>query len=91
MRPDQKTKLSSVVDARSRLETSLPKGYFGNVVTKTNCICTAAELMEKPLSFVVKMVQDAIDRVNDDNIKSSTDYIELKKPKRSLTSTLIVS
>ena len=54
MRPDQKAKLLFGVDVRSKLDPPLPRGYFGNGLMVTCCICPAGELMEKPFSFAIE-------------------------------------
>ena len=91
MRPDQKTRLLFVVDVRSKLETPLPRGYFGNGIMLTSCVCTAGELNEKPLSFAVEVVQNAINIVTEDFIRSAVDYIEVNRPRVSFTATLLLT
>ncbi|KAE8680860.1 Omega-hydroxypalmitate O-feruloyl transferase [Hibiscus syriacus] len=63
MLPDQQTKLLFAVDGRPKFDPPLPKGYFGNGIVLTNSICGAGELLEKPLSHAVGLVQDAIKMV----------------------------
>ncbi|XP_059661244.1 omega-hydroxypalmitate O-feruloyl transferase-like [Cornus florida] len=91
MEPNQQTKLLFAVDGRSKFNPPLPKGYFGNGIVLTCCLCTAKELIEKPLSFAVELVQNAIKVVTDDFIRSTIDYFELTRARPSLTATLLVT
>ncbi|KAH9791846.1 Omega-hydroxypalmitate O-feruloyl transferase [Citrus sinensis] len=89
--PDQQTKLLFAVDGRSKFNPPLPKGYFGNGIVLTNSICQAGELTEKPLSFAVGQVQDAIKMVNDSYMRSAIDYFEVTRARPSLSSTLLIT
>ncbi|KAJ4953319.1 hypothetical protein NE237_030151 [Protea cynaroides] len=91
MKPQQQTKLIFAVDGRSKLNPSLPKGYFGNGFIFSCCICSAGELIEKPLSFAVHLVQDAIKLVNDNYIRSVIDYFEVTRSRPSLTATVLIT
>lgn len=91
MQPDQKIKLLFVVDGRSRFDPPLPKHYFGNGVALTCCRSTAGELTEKPLSFAVGLVQDAIRMVTDRYMKSAIDYLEVNGGNLSMNATLLIS
>ncbi|KAF7150286.1 hypothetical protein RHSIM_Rhsim02G0205500 [Rhododendron simsii] len=74
---DQKIKLLLVVDGRSRFDPPLPEHYFGNGVVFTSAHSTAGELTEKPLSFALELVREAIQRVTDRYMKSAIDYLEV--------------
>ncbi|XXG63381.1 hypothetical protein AAC387_Pa05g1588 [Persea americana] len=87
MDPGQRTRLLFSVDGRARFNPPLPKGYFGNAAVVTCCSCSAGELMEKPLSFAVRLVQEAIELVTEDYIRSVIDYLEATKAHLSLMST----
>ncbi|XP_042492297.1 omega-hydroxypalmitate O-feruloyl transferase-like isoform X3 [Macadamia integrifolia] len=91
MKPDQQTKLLFAVDGRSKLNPPLPKGYFGNGIVLTCCLCTAGELIEKPLSFAVQLVQEAINLVNDNYIRSVIDYFEVTRLRPSLAATVLIT
>ncbi|XP_052177348.1 omega-hydroxypalmitate O-feruloyl transferase-like isoform X2 [Diospyros lotus] len=91
MKHDQETKLLFAVDGRSKFNPPLPKGYFGNGIVLTCCLCTAGELTEKPLSFAVELVQNAIKIVKEDFIRSTIDYFEVTRARPSLTATLLVT
>ncbi|PON95416.1 Transferase [Trema orientale] len=89
--PEQETKLLFAVDGRPKFSPPLPKGYFGNGIVLTNSICQAGELLEKPLSFAVGLVQDAIKMVNDGYMRSAIDYFEVTRARPSLDSTLLIT
>ncbi|TMW90298.1 hypothetical protein EJD97_015951 [Solanum chilense] len=91
MKPDQKTKLLFAVDGRSRFDPSIPQGYFGNGIVLTNALCTAAEIVENPLSVAVKLVQEAVKLVTDSYMKSAIDYFETTRARPSLTATLLIT
>ncbi|KAJ4822167.1 histone H3.1 [Turnera subulata] len=91
MLPDQQTKLLFAVDGRPKFNPSLPKGYFGNGIVLTNSICEAGELLDKPLSFAVGLVQDAIKMVTDGYMRSAIDYFEVSRARPSLASTLLIT
>lgn len=91
MLPNQETKLLFAVDGRPKFNPPLPKGYFGNGIVLTNSICQAGELVEKPLSFAVGKVQEAIKMVDDNYMRSAIDYFEVTRARPSLASTLLIT
>ncbi|XP_050230802.1 omega-hydroxypalmitate O-feruloyl transferase-like [Mercurialis annua] len=91
MKPEQQTKLLFAVDGRAKFNPPLPKGYFGNGIVLTNCICQASELSEKPLSYGVGIVQDSIKMVTDSYMRSAIDYFEMTRARPSLASTLLIT
>ncbi|THU55662.1 hypothetical protein C4D60_Mb11t08930 [Musa balbisiana] len=91
LQPGQKTKLLFAVDGRSRFDPPLPKGYFGNGIVLTNSLCTAGELLGRPLSFAVGLVQDAVRMVTDEYMRSAMDYFEATRARPSLTATLLIT
>eukprot|EP00257_Ricinus_communis_P002069 XP_002512898.2 omega-hydroxypalmitate O-feruloyl transferase [Ricinus communis] len=91
MLPEQQTKLLFAVDGRPKFNPPLPKGYFGNGIVLTNSICEAGELLGKPLSYGVGLVQDAIKMVTDSYMRSAMDYFEVTRARPSLASTLLIT
>ncbi|KAG8655969.1 omega-hydroxypalmitate O-feruloyl transferase [Manihot esculenta] len=89
--PDQQTKLLFAVDGRPKFNPPLPKGYFGNGIVLTNSMSQADELLEKPLSRAVGLVQDAIKMVTDSYMRSAIDYFEVTRARPSLASTLLIT
>ncbi|CAM8962747.1 unnamed protein product [Rhodiola kirilowii] len=91
LHPDQETKLVFAVDVRSRMNPPLPKGYFGNGIILASSLCEVGELINNPLSYAVKLVQESIDTVTDEFIKSVIDYLEVSRGRPSLSSTLVIT
>lgn len=91
MKPSQKTKLLFAVDVRSKMNPPMPKQYFGNGIVLTCCMTTAGELIRKPLSYAVGLVQDTIKMVTDDYVRSTIDYVEVTRARPSLKATLLIT
>lgn len=91
MQPYQQTKLLFAVDGRSRFDPPLPEGYFGNGIVLTNSLCNAGDLLENPMSFAVKLVQDAVKMVTDSYMRSAIDYFETTRARPSLAATLLIT
>ncbi|CAI0457821.1 unnamed protein product [Linum tenue] len=89
--PDQLTRILLVVNTRGRFEPPLPKGYFGNAIKFTPAHSLARDLVDQPLSYVVGLVQEAIRRVNDEHLRSTIDYNEIRRAIRPLGFTYISS
>lgn len=87
MAPNQETKLLFAVYGRNRFKPPFRKGYFGNGIVMTYCLCKAGDLAEKPLSFVVRLVQKAATVMTDGYMRSNIDYFELNRLRPSLTAT----
>ncbi|XP_074282659.1 anthranilate N-benzoyltransferase protein 1-like [Silene latifolia] len=76
---DEEVKLYIPVDGRSRLKNpTVPKGYFGNVLFFTVCVAKAGDIMHKPLWHTASKIHEAIQKMDDDYLRSSIDYLELK-------------
>ncbi|KAK4774390.1 hypothetical protein SAY86_009325 [Trapa natans] len=89
--PEHRAKLLFAVDGRRKFEPPLPKGYFGNGIVLTNSICPARELLDRPLSSAVALVQGAIEMVTDSYMRSAIDYFEVTRARPSLASTLLIT
>lgn len=91
LRPDQQTKLLFAVDGRSRFDPPIPEKYFGNAIVLTNALCEAGAVVENPLSFTVKLVQEAVKMVTDGYMRSAIDYFEATRTRPSLDATLLIT
>ncbi|KAI4325054.1 hypothetical protein MLD38_030482 [Melastoma candidum] len=90
MKPHQLTKLRIMVDFRQKLK-GLPEGFFGNGVTTVGCVCTSGELTEKPMSFAVEEIKNAIATVTEEYVRSKIDFVGLYKPQLTSVGTLVIS
>lgn len=91
MAANQDTKLLFAVDGRNRFDPPLPKGYFGNGIFLTHCLCKAGDLAGKPLSYAVGLVQKAIARIEDKYMRSTIDYFEVYRTRPSMTASLLIT
>ncbi|XP_075480070.1 omega-hydroxypalmitate O-feruloyl transferase-like [Primulina tabacum] len=91
LNPHQQTKLLFPVNARSRLEPPIPEKYFGNAIVLTSSLCSVGEVLENPLSYTVKLVQEAVKMVTDEYMRSAIDYVEVTRAKPSLAATLLIT
>ncbi|KAL3627639.1 histone H3.1 [Castilleja foliolosa] len=91
LKPDQTTKLLFAVNGRTRFDPTIPEKYFGNAIVLTNSICSAGELVGNNLSFGVELVQEAVNMVTDDYMRSAVDYFEVNRARPSLSSTLLIT
>uniref|UniRef100_A0A1D1YBX0 Omega-hydroxypalmitate O-feruloyl transferase n=1 Tax=Anthurium amnicola TaxID=1678845 RepID=A0A1D1YBX0_9ARAE len=85
MRPHQQTRLLCSIDIRRRLDPSLQSGYFGNGIVMANWVGPAAELLERPISFAVGTVQEAVQAVTNDYVRSLVDYVEATRGEAHLS------
>nr|BAF49305.1 putative acyltransferase [Clitoria ternatea] len=81
---DQETKLYIATDGRSRLQPSLPPGYFGNVIFTTTPIAVAGDLMSKPTWYAASRIHDALVRMDNEYLRSALDYLELQPDLKAL-------
>ncbi|KAI4383202.1 hypothetical protein MLD38_009069 [Melastoma candidum] len=90
MKPHQLTKLRIMVDFRQKLK-GLPEGYFGNGVTTIGCICSNGELTERPMSFAVEKIKNALGMVTEEYVRSKIDFMGVYKPQLTSVGTLVIS
>ncbi|KAI3845204.1 hypothetical protein MKX03_024862 [Papaver bracteatum] len=91
LHPDQQVRLLFPVDARSRFDPPLPKGYFGNAYALKNCQCSVSEMLEGPLSSTVERIQQLIRLVTDEYMRSTIDSLEEYEPPLPKSHTLFLS
>ncbi|CAI0427571.1 unnamed protein product [Linum tenue] len=73
---DQPTRLHMSVDGRSRLNPPVPSGYFGNVIFHATPIATVGELVKEPMVRTLERIRQAINRMDDEYLRSAIDYLE---------------
>ncbi|KAH6819560.1 hydroxycinnamoyl-CoA shikimate/quinate hydroxycinnamoyl transferase [Perilla frutescens var. frutescens] len=74
---DQETKLTIIVDGRSRLQPPLPPGYFGNAVFKATHIALSGEVESNSLKIRVSKIRKTLEKMNDEYLRSAIDYLEV--------------
>ncbi|KAK7256080.1 hypothetical protein RIF29_29514 [Crotalaria pallida] len=67
------------VDVRKRVVPELPHGFAGNALVPGFARATARELMELEDAYLVRKVQEGIERLDDEYIKSGIDWLEVNK------------
>ncbi|KAH9310056.1 hypothetical protein KI387_037967 [Taxus chinensis] len=77
LNPDDVSTIQFAVDIRSKVTPPLPREFAGNAAVTTYAKATAKELQEQPFCELVRRLQDGIERVTDDYVKSSIDWLEL--------------
>ncbi|KAK4592466.1 hypothetical protein RGQ29_016850 [Quercus rubra] len=83
----QSTRARLGVDIRNRLKPSLPERYFGNAISATvTPICLYEDLLSRPLSYSAGKLREAIDRMDDEYIRSALDFISSQKDVSGLRS-----
>lgn len=72
MKPHQLLELFVAVDFRFKLKPPMPR-YFGNGVVGARCLCAVEELISEPISFTARRVKKAIEKVDEDYVRSWID------------------
>ncbi|KAJ4847055.1 hypothetical protein Tsubulata_037448 [Turnera subulata] len=67
------------VDIRSRISPALPDGFAGNAVMTAFATAKVGDLLDLPLSFAVRKIKEANERVTSDYIRSAIDWLEVYK------------
>ncbi|OAY73091.1 Shikimate O-hydroxycinnamoyltransferase [Ananas comosus] len=73
---DVQTQLYLPVDVRARLVPPLPAGYIGNAGIRTKAVLTVDELISSSFADIAETIQNAVDRVNDDYVRSFIDHLD---------------
>ncbi|XP_061361656.1 spermidine hydroxycinnamoyl transferase [Gastrolobium bilobum] len=73
---DQPTALGVCVDSRCRMQPPLPKGYFGNATLDVVATSLAGDLVSKPLGYASSRIREAIEKVNDEYVRSRIDFLK---------------
>ncbi|KAH7678739.1 Transferase protein, partial [Dioscorea alata] len=67
------------VDIRTKLNPPLPPNFIGNAVITTAATAKVMDIEDKPFSFCVDKVKAAIERVNDEYVRSVIDWLEVHR------------
>jgi hypothetical protein len=89
---EQEVRFIFPVDARTKFIPPLPEGFYGNATSFSCAKTTAGELANKPLSFAVKLINEAKTAVNHEYMRSVIDVMELKgRPHCTMVGSFLVS
>ncbi|XP_030535026.1 omega-hydroxypalmitate O-feruloyl transferase-like [Rhodamnia argentea] len=91
MKPHQLSKLLLTVDIRPKLGTSMRDGYFGNAIIASSCLCTAGQLIDESISSTAGKIKEAIERVTEDYVRSSLDFMDTYQFDPYSVSSLLIS
>ncbi|KAJ0980683.1 hypothetical protein J5N97_008938 [Dioscorea zingiberensis] len=76
--PEATSTVLFAVDIRGKVKPPLPCGFIGNAVITAAASAKVVDMDERPLSFCVEMVKEAIERVSDDEyVRSVIDWLEV--------------
>ncbi|XP_078149491.1 putrescine hydroxycinnamoyltransferase 3-like [Carex rostrata] len=71
---DETTQIRISVNGRMRMDPKVPNEYFGNLVLWAFPRSKVRELINRPLCYAVKLIHDAVAKVNDSYFKSFIDF-----------------
>ncbi|KAI4357060.1 hypothetical protein L6164_001034 [Bauhinia variegata] len=72
----QPTVVRFIGDIRNKLKPSLPRNYFGNALLRTvTPMCTSGEIISNPLCYAAQKIQEAIDKLTDEYMRSQLDFL----------------
>ncbi|KAJ7295338.1 hypothetical protein O6H91_23G006100 [Diphasiastrum complanatum] len=89
--PDQQCKLTFAVDFRNRIVPPLPSNYVGNAVVAPLMHLRHADLISGSLSFCVRKIQQSMECVTDEYVRSSIDWWEIYRGVPAFLGGLLVS
>ncbi|XP_057755925.1 acyltransferase GLAUCE-like [Arachis stenosperma] len=91
MSDDQVSTMLFPVDIRKRVSPELSYGFAGNALVPGFARATMKELTELEDAYHIKKVQEGIERLDNEYIKSSIDWLELNKgvPRREDSFSLV--
>lgn len=72
---NQETKLFFPVNGRNRLRPALT-GYFGNALFAATPVAVFGDLKRQPLAYAARIIHEALDKMDDDYLRSAVDYLE---------------
>ncbi|XP_062083631.1 spermidine hydroxycinnamoyl transferase-like [Humulus lupulus] len=76
---EQATALAISVDVRNRIEPRIPISYLGNASFDVTANSSSEDLVSKPLSFAANKIRETVEKVTNDYIWSSIEYLKNQK------------
>ncbi|XP_073042349.1 agmatine hydroxycinnamoyltransferase 1-like [Primulina eburnea] len=84
MNASETTQVRISVDGRARLNPSVPKGYFGNMVLWAFAKAKVSNLLNEPLPYAANLLHEAVVSVDDNYFKSFIDFSNHKVKEEDL-------
>ncbi|PWZ04247.1 hypothetical protein Zm00014a_010221 [Zea mays] len=75
--PDSEARLTFPANVRRRVRPPLPSRYFGNALVRLGATGAVRDVVSEALASVAGRIKDAIDRVDDELVRSAVDYYEM--------------
>ncbi|CAL0328075.1 unnamed protein product [Lupinus luteus] len=89
---DEQVRLLCIVNARSKFNPPLPRGYYGNAFAFPAAVTTAKKLIHNPLPYALELVRKAKAEVTEEYMHSVTDLMVTKdRPHFNVVGSYIVS
>jgi shikimate O-hydroxycinnamoyltransferase len=80
--PDSQVRLVFQADLRRRMRPPLPSRYFGSAVFSLYVTGQAGDIGTEALGSVATRIKGAIQRMDDELVRSTIDYFEMNKRER---------
>ncbi|PON92371.1 Transferase [Trema orientale] len=62
----------------SRLQPSIPPGYFGNVIFTATPVANAGDIQSKPTRYAASRIHKSLMQYDNEYLRSAIDYLELQ-------------
>ncbi|XP_062105116.1 benzyl alcohol O-benzoyltransferase [Humulus lupulus] len=79
MDPEEEVRIICIVNARSKFNPPLPRGYYGNAFAFPVAVTTAGKLCENPVGYAVELVKRAKEGVTEEYMQSVADLMVSKE------------
>ncbi|KAB5521810.1 hypothetical protein DKX38_026129 [Salix brachista] len=79
--PNEEMRMQLLVNARSKFNPPLPKGYYGNVLALPAAVTNARKLCLNSLGYAMELIRNAKNRITEEYMRSLADLMEITKGK----------
>jgi hypothetical protein len=74
--PNEEMRMQMLVNARSKFNPPLPKGYYGNVIALPAAVTNARKLCLNSLGYALEMIRNAKNRITEEYMRSLADQVD---------------